>query len=252
MTELEFLRWTTKVGADAALAVDMLQASEGHRFPHREVGSIKPVDLSWVPAAAALDPATIDGYTLWNEGVHGDFHDTQASVAIHEASHLAMNEQIRRPDTLLAAALSEGGYSGISNRSTGPARAEVMAAAPDWVVLTSAWYAGRLGELMASGAQWTRPITDPGQTDFQRSHNVLMLQPVDHDHLLINMMAQAQQFALRVLHARWGRVVEVAQHLLEHGTYACVIEANNQINPSALKGSGAGGPADELGCVVNT
>lgn len=247
MTDLEFVRWTTKVAADATLAATLVGAPSCMRFPPMPVGDIhsaSSVDLSWVTSVAALDPSSFRELEYWKDRPACESLKTQTSVAIHEAAHMVCNEQFLEAGTNVAVAISMGGCSGMSWHPTTRYRPDLIGLLDKTLMVTAGNYAGRLAELMAAGRRWTMPVMDFDQDDFRHSHAVLTK---IEDQPLLAMMASSQQLALRVLHQCWPRVIEIAEQLMTHSSYAAEIQAENQINPSALLGSGAGGTAGEVG-----
>lgn len=247
VTDLEFVRWTTKVAADALLAAQLVDAPACMRFPTMlkgDLDSARSADLSWVATAVSLDPGSFRWYESWDERPACEALKTQTSIAIHEAGHMVMNEQFFEAGTCCAVALSLGGQSGLSWRQRARCRAAMFETLGVHLLRTSGLYAGTLAELMAAGQRWTMPLMDIDRDDFRSANKVLMAvegQP------LLSMMAKAQQIALSVLAMSWPRVIEIAEQLMLHGSYAAEIKAENQINPSALMGSGADGPAGEVG-----
>lgn len=242
MTDLEFARWTTKVAADAMLAATLVDAAPGSRFLPVAEGSLDAAlsaDLSWVESATRLEPYSFLAFEILDR----DSPRSRASTAIHEAGHMVINEQVLEAGTSTAVALSLGGRSGLSWHPKTRYRAELIALLDKRLLAAAGSYAGRLAELMAAGQRWTKPVLDVGTDDFKHGHDVLM--EISQGDSLLPLMASSQQLALRVLQQCWPRVIEIAEQLLAHESYAAEIKAENQINPSALTGSGAGGAAGD-------
>lgn len=247
MTDLEFVRWTTKVAADATLAASLVGAPSCMRFPPMPVGDIhsaRRVDLSWVTSALSLDPSSFRALEDWKERLACDSIKTQTSVAIHEAAHMVCNEQFLEAGTNTAVAISMGGSSGLSWHPTTRYRPDLIGVLDKTTMVSAGNYAGRLAEMMAAGQRWTMPLIDLDQDDFRDARELLMKIGDQHPLFLIG---RAQQLALRVLHQCWPRVMDIAEQLLVHSSYAAEIKAENQINPSALLGSGADETAGEVG-----
>jgi hypothetical protein len=238
MTDLEFARWTTKVAADAVLAAQLVSAPSCMRFPTMlkgDLDSARGADLSWVASVVSIDPSSFRSFEEWDKRPAIESLKTQTSIAIHEAGHMVMNEQFLVPGTCCAVALSLGGRSGLSWHPRTSYRIDVIQLLGAPLIKASGSYAGRLAELMASGSRWTLPVMDIDQDDFREANKVLTA--VEGQPLLA-MMAKAQQIALGVLHLRWPRLIEIAEQLVAHGSYAAEIKAENQLQlPGVIAGS---------------
>lgn len=137
-------------------------------------------------------------------------------VAHHEAGHVVLMESIGL-DQLRAEATA------ISGRAHWPDG--VLEATPQpepdptgiWAARAAAvFHAGRMAELLHTGAPWTGPVWYGAQVDFTVAD--AMLAPAFGRHAS-GAHAFAQRVALHVLWRHWPRVQQIAAHLVAHGKW---------------------------------
>jgi len=79
------------------------------------------------------------------------------------------------------------------------------------------FHAGVIAELLCEGRSWKGPIFYPQQKDYQDADDMLCRSFGRHAS---GAHAFAQQVALHVLSARWDRVRQIADHLVENGRWS--------------------------------
>ena len=161
----------------------------------------------------APDSRSIKRCWLWQPCP--DFVRDLASVAHHEAGHIAALEWAGLGPTLSATATATGGaaYHGIlpGNRPAGPPdeTGEIVASA------ASMFHAGLMAELLLHGRAWTGPIHYQAE-DFDRANEMLV---ETFGHCSSAGHAFAQRTALHIVSSRWARVQEIADVLVQRGTW---------------------------------
>lgn len=143
---------------------------------------------------------------------------TASTIAVHEAAHFVVAEQLMGPGAIVAGSLGLHRNSG-AVRCRGPVRARYSGLG--CVPMVAIYSAGVMGELVAAGAAWSEPvICTPNDWSEAKAAILAARIPVAKAS---GVHAYAQKLALAVLSAEWVRVRDVAQILLTQGSYSVAI-----------------------------
>lgn len=167
------------------------------------------------PSAAYSMPAAESIRRVWQWARRPPQTGSLEQMSFHEAGHAVLLELFQMPGISATASPTSGRVVHslkLSNPPPPPTDATGALAA----VVASFFHAGVCAELIWSGTPWSGPIQDLSSHDYQRANEELRERFGNH---CSGAHAFSQWYALAVLSERWGRVQEIAAHLVKHGEW---------------------------------